>query len=184
MSDSGVILTTDIPQVPDFPGNLQRAVDKRRLAIRAVVMGSAINDHMRNAPGGGRRSPSDTGPLRRVTGRLARSLTGTQTGGVSESVDTFTWENLTGTITYGSKVPYAGVHEDGFTGTVKVPAHSRTMTMVFGRPIVPITVQVRSHNRNMNIPARPYLGPAQSDTNERVLEMLTEAILEVMRAAE
>ena len=62
-------------------------------------------------------------------------------------------------------VPYAAIHEYGFHGTEQVKAHQRIMTMVFGRPVDPITVQVGAFTRNMNMPERSYL---RSSLRERV----------------
>ena len=55
---------------------------------------------------------------------------------------------------------YAGVHEFGFSGTVTVPAHTRTM--VFGkRAKVPFTVG--PYSRRMNIRPRPFVRPTLND---------------------
>jgi phage gpG-like protein len=112
----------------------------------------------------GRRSPNDSGPLRIQASRLVRSLTGRTYQGRQEGVRSATTEGTDIIIRYGSKVPYAAVHEEGFQGTVQIPAHSRTQTQAFGRKIdPPQTVQVSAHSREMSIPARPYLSPALRD---------------------
>lgn len=48
-----------------------------------------------------------------------------------------------------NKVPYARVHNEGFTGWVNVPAHTRK-----GK-------QVKAHQREMRIPQRQYMGKAK-----------------------
>lgn len=48
-----------------------------------------------------------------------------------------------------NKVPYARVHNEGFTGWVNIPAHTRK-----GK-------KVEAHQREMNIPQRQYMGKAK-----------------------
>lgn len=56
-------------------------------------------------------------------------------------------------ISAGNKdVSYARVHNEGFTGTVPVPAHSRKTKT--GK------VEVAAHDRNINLPKRQFLGKA------------------------
>ena len=54
---------------------------------------------------------------------------------------------------------YAGVHEFGYSGTVTVPAHTRTQA--FGRPTKPFTVG--PYSRRMNIRPRPFVKPTLND---------------------
>ena len=54
---------------------------------------------------------------------------------------------------------YAGVHEFGYSGTVTVPAHTRSGA--FGKPTKPYTVG--PYSRRMNIPARPFVKPTLRD---------------------
>lgn len=143
----------------------------RRIGARAV------GSYMRDAgPGAGRRAPSDTGPLRIVSGRLARSLTGARgmAGGAPEGIDEITVisEEVV-RLVKGSAVPYAAVHEYGFTGAVAVGAHARRT------PRGP--VQVRAHQRHARIPARPYLNPALADELPAVQAMAAEHLQAAVR---
>lgn len=141
-----------------LPGALRRMGGRIFVRIGA----SATSQFMQDAgPSASPRSPSDSGPLRIVTGRLARSLTGAATQRVGrESIRRIEISGNRMTIAIGTRVPYAGVHEDGFDGPVKVPAHQRTITQAWGRPITPTVVQVKGHERRMKMPKRSYLGPA------------------------
>lgn len=134
---------------------------------------SATSDFMVDAGvGAGRRPPGSPGPLRIVTGRLARSLTGAATQGARESINVITLDVHGLTIVKGSKVPYAGVHEYGMQKTVHVRAHQRTEA--FGRNVGPF--QVGAFSRRMNIPARPYLAPAAEKSAKWILEFVDKRL--------
>jgi phage virion morphogenesis protein len=67
----------------------------------------------------------------------------------------------------GTNKVYAGVHQDGFDGTVTVPTHSRTIDEAFGRRLrEPVTFTVKSFERAMNIPQRQFLGLSAEDEAE------------------
>lgn len=65
-------------------------------------------------------------------------------------------------VEVGSNLVYAAVHQAGFDGPVVVKAHSRAFKMVFGHPYSGVA-EVRSHQRKMNMPARPFLGLSVDD---------------------
>lgn len=183
----------------------------RSIAITggSLVAERAVSAYMRDA---GQTGPpfdkrnSVSGPLRILSGRLARSLTGAggRTGGVQgirnvtpNSVGSITPGGL-GTrdfpvpgsrndlfrdesinrlentangvrLVKGSKVPYAGVHEDGFSGMQTVRQHTRTTPSG--------TQTVSAHQRFMQIPARPFLSPALSDVRSEIAEMAEEQLV-------
>lgn len=79
-------------------------------------------------------------------------------------------------VTIGTDVPYAQAHNEGFTGAVTIPAHTRskrekfkskfsnlktrktrtqTLTIKVGETIV------KAHVRNMNIPQRQFMGASE-----------------------
>lgn len=66
-----------------------------------------------------------------------------------------------------SKVTYAQAHNEGFTGSVVVPAHVRRTKK--GK-----TVQVKAHKRMMRIPQRQFLGACPE--LERILKREAEAL--------
>jgi phage gpG-like protein len=136
--------------------------------VRVQVGGDAVTRFMVNAPGAsGRNNSTGVGSLRRITGRLSRSFVTPQ-----EMVFEVNIDGDRVIVEFGSKVEYAAVHEFGFSGSVTVPGHTRTITQAFGRPIAPRQVQVRSFVKNMNIPARPYLAPAIDNQNNFLKEWL------------
>ena len=140
-----------------LPGTLKAAssVVFTRLAARAT------STFMRDAgPEAGPRSATDAGPLRIVRSRLARSLLGAAYRGLREGIRRVQLQGFRLSLVFGTSVPYAGVHEEGFAGSVVVPAHQRSITQAFGRSITPTVVNVRPHSRRMNTPARPFLAPS------------------------
>jgi phage gpG-like protein len=61
-------------------------------------------------------------------------------------------------VSVGTSVSYAAIHQLGFTGTVQVSAHERRITQAFGKKLKKRkTVTVKSHAAKRNIPARPFL---------------------------
>jgi phage gpG-like protein len=80
-------------------------------------------------------------------------------------------------LEYGSKVPYAAAHEYGMNERVNVHTHARQQTHFFGEELdSPITVRVHAHSRMMNIPERPYLGPALEDTEGEIVDIIEEEV--------
>lgn len=61
-------------------------------------------------------------------------------------------------------VPYAAIHEFGYEGVMNIRSHTRR-----GRP-------VRAHARMVNIPARPYVGPAFERSKVRIIDLLRASI--------
>ncbi|HBV9686029.1 TPA: phage morphogenesis protein [Klebsiella variicola] len=72
-----------------------------------------------------------------------------------------------GRVRVGSPLSSAGVHQDGFAGSVQVSAHKRLIHQAFGRALKHSVWQtVGSHNRQMNIPQREYLGLSTANSDE------------------
>lgn len=147
---------------------------KRALpAVSARIAGRAIGTYMKDAKGGGRRLPTDTGPLRIVTGRLARSLSGSARDEAVNKLEVLAPGLLR--FTKGSRVPYARVHEYGFSGELQIPQHTRTRG---GK-----TYSVRAHSRTVTIPARPYLAPAVEDEIPQIRQIAAAELRRVLTEA-
>lgn len=72
-------------------------------------------------------------------------------------------------------IEYARVHNEGFEGDVTINAHQRIITQAFGRPIAPVTVQVRSHSKRQKLEKRQFiptdgLPPDWSDDVTEILQ--------------
>lgn len=164
---------------------LANFMDTARLRIAST----SVNTYMRDAgvtspPFPPRRSRS--GPLRKLTSRLASSISGARfDGGAQEGIAELNVSREGAEMRMGTRVPYASVHEEGFIGRVNVPAHQRTIVQAFGKPLSKkTTVQVSAHTRFMAIPARPYLSPASEDNEDELQEILSaryqKLVLEVI----
>lgn len=102
------------------------------------------------------------------------------------------------TTAIGTNVRYAGAHERGFDGTVKVQAHTRTATrhatvggsaldfdMRTGRikkrtkkiTIRGTTHTVKEHSRHMVLPPRPFLAPSLRDRASAYGDAISNAVL-------
>jgi phage gpG-like protein len=139
-------------------------------AVVRVRLGGATTSYMIDAPGAKGNNPNfGVGTLRRISGRLSRSLIGGE-----ESIFNVNVTSDGVSVEMGSKTPYAGVHEFGFQGNVTVPSHTRRITQAFGRSIAPKDVAVSAHNRFMNVSARPYLAPQMKDQEPVLAKWLEE----------
>ncbi|RLM27505.1 phage virion morphogenesis protein [Brenneria alni] len=70
-------------------------------------------------------------------------------------------------VRVGSPLRYAGVHQDGYSGSVAIGAHQRLIKQAFGRVLKhPVWQSVKAHSRMMNIPQREWLGLSNSNSEE------------------
>jgi len=119
------------------------------------VAGNANEDYLR-----GPRSKTALGV---VSGDLGRSV---KRGGKGNHY------KLTGNrVVIGTNLPYAAIHEFGFSGTVKVPAHTRN------------GFNVRSHSRRLVMPPRPFLNPALRDSTGAIRTIISRLTNEALKEA-
>lgn len=103
--------------------------------------------------------------LKRQTGTLARAVTQSpRTYETPESViGSVGVANITGK---GGRAPvkYGRVHEYGFSGTVTVREHLRTVKQAFGRTLAtPAQQRVREHSARRSLPPRSFLRSALAE---------------------
>lgn len=175
----------------DFERILRRKTERFADLAALNIGGTAVSKYMRKTGAKtpdqinalGRNKKTGKGSLRILTRRLASSLTGARSSGANMNVEGVFNVKQSGTkttLTYGTKVPYARAQEEGFSGTVQIPSHTRRITQAFGRQIEPKTVQVSAHSKNMNLPARPYLGPALDDQLPKLKEDAQNILIETV----
>jgi len=167
------------------------AVEDLLLQGSSRIGAIATSKYMRDAGKAAGRGDTTLGPngtdtLRIVTGRLARSLTGARTDrNAPESISRV--ERVADAavqLIKGTRVEYAEVHEEGFRGTVDVRPHRRTMEQGFGPDtLYPMEVVVGRHTRQMDIPARPFLGPAVEDYMQELRQHAPDEIRQAIRDA-
>jgi len=157
------------PAIAKFRSRLQDKIITAMGTAVQVVIGRTVSTYMRDAKDEpARRSPLDKGPLRIVTGRLVRSLTGARTGtNQPESIYRIQSGGGDVTVTFGSVVPYAAIHEYG--GTIDRLARS----------VISTRATIPAHT--ITIPGRPYLGPALNDESDTVVNLFDVEIQELAR---
>lgn len=106
----------------------------------------------------------------RLTGQVLKRRTGTLARAVTQSPRTYEAGPLIiGTVGVndikgqGGRAPvkYGRAHEYGFSGTVTVKEHLRTVKQAFGKPLAaPRKVTVRAHKANLRVPKRSFLRSA------------------------
>ena len=99
------------------------------------------------------------------TGRLRRSIT-------YKVIKTPS--RITGIV--GTNVEYARIHELGFHGQVSVKAHLREIKKAWGKDITPRTVEVRTHSRQVNLPAKSFLRSAMEEMTPEIIQTLQQSI--------
>lgn len=191
---------SDFQKLPDSVERLRdrlQTVARQVLRDSAVVVGGqATTRHMRSLPSG--ESPfsnPQTGPgtLRRQQGRLARSLTGARSAqttadairGAPESIFDITVTPHGALLTFGSRVPYAAIHEHGGS----IPVTNRMRGFFWAKHAATGAVRWKrlaiaaEQNEAFHIPARPYLEPALSDALSKLKDITTDRFIEAFQAA-
>lgn len=98
-------------------------------------------------------------------------------------LDSIEYQVQRNNVRVGSALAYAGVHQDGFSGAVQVPAHIRRITQAFGKALqFPVYQSVGAFTRQMDLPARPYLG-LSSDNQTELLAVIGDFWQDVMKEA-
>lgn len=155
----------------NLPDRLRDALDalngwgRRALRIASRLIGQeATETYMRNAgAGAGRRSPSDSGPLRIVSGHLARSLTQSAERN-SDAIEEIRQVGPTSfRLRKGTSVEYAAIHEEGGTIQPRVTDRMRSWAWAMyydtGEDVYKGIALTNKDRLNITIPARPYLAP-------------------------
>lgn len=100
--------------------------------------------------------------------------------GNGDLLDSITFVVERNQVRVGSPLGYAGVHQDGFGGSVSVGAHQRLIKQAFGRVLKhPVWQSVKAHSRMMNIPQREWLG-LSNDNSEELLHVIGDFWKEVL----
>jgi len=106
---------------------------------------------------------------------MAPVETGQLEGSIQSSPRQVDPDELTGRVTANTE--YAAVQEFGFTGTVSVDAHKRTMEQGFGDPSnYPQVVTIPAHTRRMDIEGKFYLTKAAQAAKQSYSKRIAGAI--------
>ncbi len=77
--------------------------------------------------------------------------------------------------TVTADTPYAAFQEYCFDGVEGVREFFRRQVQAFGRPIAPVTVAVRAHDRQVRYPAHSYLRSALAELEPEIAPTLAQA---------
>lgn len=190
---------SDIDDLSDdvqaFKQRLKQASRKFLREAATVIGGRATTRHMRNLLSSeSPHSNPQTGPgtLRRQQGRLARSLPGARSAqttdssmrGAPGSIFDITVTPNGAVLTYGSKVPYAAIHEHGGS----IPVTDRMRGFFWAKHAATGAVRWKrlaiaaEQNQAFHIPARPYLEPALSGALPKLQDMAADRFIEAFQS--
>ena len=62
------------------------------------------------------------------------------------------------------------------SGEVSVKAHLREIKKAWGKDITPRTVEVRTHSRQVNLPAKSFLRSAMEEMTPEIIQTLQQSI--------
>lgn len=110
--------------------------------------------------------------------KLSGQVLNVRSGRLRRSINQRIEGNGTTTVTgyVGTNVVYARRFEYGFTGTVQVKAHLRTIKTAFGRSIAPVTVQVASYGMRVNTKERSFLRSALAEMEQEIKSEIRNAV--------
>lgn len=120
--------------------------------------------------------------------KLSGQVLKVQSGRLRRSINYRTDETETGIeALVGTNVSYGRAHEFGFSGSVTVKAHLRTVRQAFGRKLRSAKkVEVRTHSRNVNLPERSFLRSSlremRSEIDSRIARVVADSIVRSAKA--
>lgn len=110
----------------------------------------------------------------KLSGQVLKVRTGTLRRSINQAM-LEEGDTIAGIVS--TRVKYGKAHEYGFKGPVTVKAHLRTIKQAFGKPLkAPVTVTVKAHTANINLPERSFLRSALKDMAPDVQRSLQAAI--------
>lgn len=118
----------------------------------------------------------------KLSGQVLNVRTGNLRRSINQRVEDDPTLGPVGTV--GTNERYAPPHELGFRGEAQIREHLRTVKEAWGRTLSePVTVQVRSHTRQMNLPARSFLRSALDDLRPEVQPTIEKELVRSNAAA-
>lgn len=112
--------------------------------------------------------------------KRARKLGGKTLVATGELRSKFNAQLIAGGLEFGTDIVYAAAHQFGVDKVVTVGAHVRKVSRAFGRQLpVPVSSNVRSHQRKMFMPVRRMIGWTDTD-DEVARENFTNHLVQVL----
>lgn len=160
---------------------------RRTLRIASRLIGKeASENYMRDAgAGAGRRSRVDQGPLRIVSGRLAKSLVQSAERN-ADAIEEIAQVGATRfQLRKGSRVEYAAIHEYGGETRPRVTDKMRRFAWAkyyeTGIDTFKGIALTKKNRLSVSIPARPYLRPGTRDALPRIEDRARETLNETLQ---
>ncbi|WP_270803889.1 MULTISPECIES: phage virion morphogenesis protein [unclassified Aeromonas] len=147
-------------------------------------IGAVVESQTRRRISDGKTAPDGT-PWAPWSDAYAKTRYGDQSllQGSGDLYDSIEFQVQRNSVRVGSPLAYAGVHQDGFSGSVQVPAHVRRISQAFGKALkFPVYQSVGSFTRMMEIPQREFLGLSSDNQNE-LLAVIGDFWQDVMKEA-
>ena len=111
----------------------------------------------------------------KLSGQVLRSRTGALKSSIDLRVDQGARIVSASVFT---DLRYGAAQEYGFAGTVSVRASLRRIREAFGRPIAEKTINVRAHNRRMDLPERSFLRSGLEDMTPAIRAAVEAGVAE------
>lgn len=146
------------------------------------LIGGEVDDYTRRRISDEKTAPDGT-PWAPWSSAYGKTRHGNQSllQGDGDLLDSIEFQVQRNSVRVGSALAYAGVHQDGFSGAVQVPAHIRRITQAFGKALAfPVYQSVGSFTRQMEIPQRQFLG-LSSDNQTELLAVIGDFWQDVMK---
>lgn len=121
-----------------------------------------------------------------MTSRLMRSLIGAASfaqggAGARETIKKIVFKQRKAVGQYGTKVPYAAIHEFGGVTRPHVIVPRRKKFLVFRGRDDKLVFARKVNHPGSRIPARPYLGPALLDSKQQIVEFVRMRMNQYLR---
>lgn len=155
-------------KLADIKMAMERLADSGLRAELLDSIGAVAESQTRRRITDEKASPGGE-PWQDWSARYAKTRHGNQSllQGNGDLLDSVTFVVERDRVHVGTPLRYAGVHQEGFSGSVSVGAHQRLIRQAFGRALKhPVWQSVGAHNRMMNIPQREWLGLSNANSNE------------------
>jgi phage gpG-like protein len=115
----------------------------------------------------------------KLSGQVLKVRTGRLRRSINQRIEGANTAHVSGVV--GTNVRYGRTHELGFKGTVKVKESLRTQVQAWGKPISPIKVHVRAHDRNVDLPERSFLRSSLRELQPAIVKEIGAGVSEAIR---
>jgi len=113
----------------------------------------------------------------KLSGQVLKRRTGNLASSINVRMNSGNPDDISGQV--GTAVVYAAIHEYG--GTVTIPAHQRTITQAFGRPLKDGSKQIDVRSYQATFPERSFLRSGLQDRQAQIRTAINSAVNGTMK---